>query len=270
MKAEASLIFDFPVEYNSQVRGWIKYFQTNGRFWFNKWLERSERVIPRLQAILVEEGLPKDLVYKAMIESGFSTSAESHAAAVGPWQFIKPTAERYGLKVNWWLDERRDFDKSTRAAARYIKDLYKMFGSWYLVAAAYNTGENRIKRQIKKHGTRDFWVLAKKKAIHPETVNYVPKMIAAMLIAKAPGLYGFRKIKYQKKLNYEHFVIPGGTRLKDIAKYLNVRPSILKRLNPELVIAEVPRSVPYHKIRIPVGTTYSLSQYIRQKVALNR
>jgi membrane-bound lytic murein transglycosylase D len=145
-----TLVFDIPVAYNPRVKYWVEYFQTTGRVWFVKWLERSPRYLPSLQTTLSRHGLPKDLAYIAMIESGFSSQASSTAKAVGPWQFIRETGERYGLKVAWWLDERKDFQKSTDAAAKYLKKLYGMFHNWYLVAASYNTGENRIKRQIKK------------------------------------------------------------------------------------------------------------------------
>ncbi len=268
-RTEAAIIFDLPVEYNSRVKNWISYFQGRGRKWFMKWLERSQKIIPRMQSILETEGLPSDLVYMSMIESGFSTHAVSHAAAVGPWQFIRDTGTRYGLRINWWIDERRDIDKSTKAAARYLKDLHKMFGSWYLVAAAYNTGENRIKRLIKKHGTKDFWSLARKQVLHKETTNYVPKLIAAMLISKAPGLYGFRNIKYIPKQHYEHFVVPGGTRLEEIATHLGVTLDSIKKQNPELLLGNIPRSVAYHRIRIPDGTSLHVSNYIKGRFALN-
>ncbi|MCB0393018.1 MAG: lytic transglycosylase domain-containing protein [Bdellovibrionales bacterium] len=267
--AEPSIIFDLPVEYNSKVRTWIDYFQTRGRDWFAKWLERSSKMIPQMQAILTEQGLPKDLVYMAMIESGFSHHAESHAQAVGPWQFIAPTANRYGLKISWWIDERRDLHKSTVAAARYLGDLYRMFGSWYLVAAAYNTGENRIKRAVQKYHSKDFWTLAQKNALHPETMNYVPKLIAAMLISKAPGLYGFRNINYKSEEDFDHFVVPGGTNLKDLAMHLGVTYSHLESLNPEILSKEIPRAIAYHRIRIPKGSTLLVSQYVRTRFAAN-
>ena len=264
-KTEPSLIFDLPVEYNNQVKKWIHYFQTRGRDHFKLWLERYPRVSKPIQDILVREKLPKDLIYMSMIESGFSFLAVSSAAAVGPWQFIRETGQRYGLRVNWWLDERRDLYKSTQAASDYIKYLYQLFGSWYLVAAAYNTGENRIKRLIKKHKTRNFWTLAKKRVLYSETINYVPKLIAAMLMAKAPGLYGFRNLKHQKQDRFEYFVAPGGLYLSNLVKHLNVSPSFLRRLNPELILFKIPRSVRQHRIRIPAGSSYRVSQYLRRE-----
>ena len=132
---DTPLIFDIPVAYNSRVKYWIEYFQTSGRSWFTKWLERSSRYLPLLQQTLKRNGLPQDLAYMAMIESGFSSQASSTAQAVGPWQFIRETGKRYGLQVSWWLDERRDFQKSTEAASKYLKKMYGMFHNWYLVAA---------------------------------------------------------------------------------------------------------------------------------------
>ncbi len=265
-KTEPSLIFDLPVEYNNQVKKWIHYFQTRGQSHFKLWLERYSRVSKPIQDILTKEKLPKDLIYMSMIESGFSFLAVSSAAAVGPWQFIRETGQRFGLRINWWLDERRDLYKSTKAASEYIKYLYQLFGSWYLVAAAYNTGENRVKRLMKKHKTRNFWILARKRVLHSETINYVPKMIAAMLIAKAPGLYGFRDLNHQQPDYFEYFVAPGGLYLSNLAKHLNVSSALLKRLNPELILFKIPSSVRQHRIRIPSGSSYRVSQYLRAKL----
>ena len=264
-KTEPSLIFDLPVEYNHQVKKWIHYFQTRGRDNFKLWLERYPRVSKTIQNILIREKLPKDLIYMSMIESGFSFLAVSSASAVGPWQFIRETGKRFGLRINWWIDERRDLYKSTRAASAYIKYLYQLFGSWYLVAAAYNTGENRVKRLMKKHKTRNFWVLARKRALYSETINYVPKLIAAMLIAKAPGLYGFRNLKYQQPDHFEYFVAPGGLYLSNLVKHLNIPSALLRRLNPELTLFKIPHSVKQHRIRIPSGSSYRVSQYLRQR-----
>jgi membrane-bound lytic murein transglycosylase D len=261
--SDAALVFDIPISYNSHVQKWISHFQGPGRKWFRTWLERSHAVLPRMQSTFQREGLPRDLTYMAMIESGFSNHAVSIAFAVGPWQFIQSTAERFGLKVNWWLDERRDFDKSTKAAARYIRTLYDMFGSWYLVAAAYNTGENRVKRIIKQHQTKNFWELVKRGAFVEETENYIPKMIAATLISKAPSLYGFRDLDQPEIPQYDLFQVPGGTQLEDVANILDVTPQHLRQLNPELLISFVPSGVSGHRIRIPKGASAKLSDHIR-------
>jgi membrane-bound lytic murein transglycosylase D len=153
--------YDIPITYNSKVRYWVNYFQGEGRNWFKLRMERSYRYLPLMQAHMADRGIPEDLAFVCMIESGFSPHATSEADAVGYWQFIRPTASRYGLRINWWIDERRDFTKSSRAAAAYLSDLYKMFNSWYLTAAAYNMGEGRLKRLIAQHKTDNFWLISR-------------------------------------------------------------------------------------------------------------
>ena len=268
--SDSPLIFDIPVVYNSRVKYWVSYFQTTGRSWYIKWLERSSRYLPILQRTLKRHELPQDLAYIAMIESGFSSQASSSAKAVGPWQFIRETGLRYGLKVNWWLDERRDFQKSTDAAAKYLKTMYHMFHNWYLVAAGYNTGENRIKRVIAKHGTKNFWKMARNKALDSETQDYVPKFIAALLIAKAPQMYGFNQINYNGALTYDNFRVPGGTRLDQLADAIGMTGRQLQELNPELIRGYVPNFVESHSIRIPKGTTSLVSHYIRKTFVSER
>jgi len=184
--------FDFPITINSRVEMWMGYFTGKGRKHFEKYLERSELFIPFIKPILREKGLPEDLVYLAMIESGFNNHAKSHAKAVGPWQFISATGKRYGLGVNWWVDERRDTRKSTIAAAGYLKDLFKMFNSWELAAAGYNAGEMKVVRAIRRYGTQDFWALSRQNFFRPETRDYVPKIIAAALVAKNREQFGFK------------------------------------------------------------------------------
>ncbi len=263
---EASIIFDLPITYNSKVQQWIHHYQGAGKKWFRKWLERSEKYVPSIQRVLDTRGLPKDLAYVVMIESGFSHHAVSSADAVGPWQFIQATAERYGLTINWWMDERRDMYKSTIAAANYISDLFRMFGSWYLVAAGYNMGENKVKKLIDRHQTRNFWILSKKGAFSQETTNYVPKLIAAMLIAKAPGLYGFRELNPQPPTPFETIFVPGGTDLAGIANHLGINYNYLKELNPELLHGFIPKVAQSHKIKIPKGATKMVSIYLEQKL----
>jgi membrane-bound lytic murein transglycosylase D len=263
--SENSLIFDIPVTYNTSVRHWIKYFQTSARSTFRKWLERSARYLPNIQIELSQAGLPQDLGYLAMIESGFSPNAMSSASAVGIWQFMAPTGNHYGLHTSWWLDERRDYYKSTQAAIWYMTDLYKIFGSWYLVAASYNMGEARVKRLIEKYHTNNFWTLADMGLLSDETKNYVPKVLAAMLIAKAPALYGFRDLEYHLPESFEYYHIPGGTDLKQLAAHLGVSSQHLKELNPELIHAFVPRGIKDHLIRIPKGSMLAVSDFIRLK-----
>lgn len=260
-----SLIFDLPVTYNKKVSKWIHYYQTRGSRWFREWLERSTRYMPFLQDELRQAGLPTDLAFMVMIESGFSSHATSFAEAVGPWQFIEPTGNRYGLTRNWWLDERRDLTKSTRAAIRYLKDLHAEFGSWYLVAASYNMGENGLRRQIQKHGTKDFWTLVRKGALPAETQEYVPKILAAMLISKAPNLYGFRDVEKLERFEYEVINVPGGTDVNRLADVLGVTRKAMKDLNAELLLGYVPRQIDKHPIRVPKGAGRIVAEFVRNQ-----
>lgn len=262
-ESEAPLVFDIPVTYNRSVKFWVRNFQTSNRGWFKKWLERSSRFMPFIHKELRRAGLPEDLAYLAMIESGFSTAATSHAEAVGIWQFIEPTGNAYGLRTEWWLDERRDYDKSTKAAIGYISHLYRLFKSWYIVAASYNMGETRARRLIQKHGTNNFWTLADKGVLPDETKEYVPKIIAAMLIAKAPALYGFREIEYQLPERYDYFHAPGGTDLSLLAEELGVSHKYLKDLNPELTKGYIPKNIPSHRIRVPRGSMAAIKNLIK-------
>lgn len=185
------LEYDFPVRVNSQVEKWVNYFTGRGRKSFTKYLRRSEYFIPYIQPILTEFGLPLDLVYLAMIESGFNNHARSRARAVGPWQFISSTGRRFGLDVNWWVDERRNIKKSTIAAAHYLGTLYRHFNNWELAAASYNAGEHKVVRAIRRYGVKDFWVISKHRFLRPETRNYVPKIIAAAILSKNREAFGF-------------------------------------------------------------------------------
>lgn len=255
--------FDIPITYNSQTSKWVKYFQTDGRRWFQIWLDRSAKYIPHIHRLLDQQGLPRDLVYLAMIESGFSAKAISSASAVGYWQFILPTAKMYGLRYSWWIDERRDIIKSTWAASRYLSDLKKKFGSWYLAAAGYNMGETRLRRLIKRYKTRNFWILSSKKRFPQETKDYIPKLIAATIIAKAPRLYGFRSPR-GKPLKYSYFYVPGGTDLFKLARHLQIPRKSLLRLNPELLHGIIPKHVVSHRIRIPLGSAKKVSLFVQE------
>ena len=255
--SETPLVFDIPVTYNKAVKFWITYFQTSGRPYFKSWLERSSRYMPEIQDELQRARLPQDLAYLAMIESGFSSHAVSNASAVGLWQFMQPTGHRYGLRTDWWLDERRDPAKSTRAAIGYISDLYRLFGSWYMVAASYNMGEGGLKRLVNRYQTNNFWQLADMGVLPKETRNYVPKIIAAMLISKAPGLYGFRDLDYHSPEAYDSFNAPGGTDIGLLANSLGVSPRYLRDLNPELIRGFIPRGVGSYRIRVPRGSLHT-------------
>ncbi len=261
-QVQASVSREYHAEYgelnlkvNGHVQKWINYFQGRGRSYMEVYLQRSSRYLPMMKATLREQGLPEDLVYIALIESGFSPMAHSHASAVGYWQFIKGTGRRYGLNVNHHIDERRDPVLSTRAAAEYFKALYNLFGSWYLAMASYNVGENRVKNVVMKHYTRDFWELVRKRKLPAETLDYVPKFIAAAVIAKNPEQYGFTNIPYQPALAYDTVPISQPISLDRLASSIGVPYEELKLLNPRYKTDYVPL---YQQgetvVRVPVGT----------------
>lgn len=258
-------IFDLPVTYNPKVSQWISYYQTKGKTFFRNWLEKASKYMPYIQSELKKAGLPGDLGYMVMIESGFSATAISSAQAVGPWQFIPATGKAYGLNQAYWLDERRDLQKSTQAAIRYLKDLHAEFESWYLVAASYNMGENGLRKQIKKHNTKDYWELVHRGALPAETQEYVPKILAALMISKAPNLYGFRNLDPEFPIQFELVKAPAGTDIEMLADYLSVTRKSLKDLNAELVLGYVPKSSKQHWIRIPSGSLAIAQQFFRDQ-----
>jgi len=245
--------FDIPIVINAKVEQFIQYFQTTAKKVFSNWLARSEKYIPFMKNLLKGNGLPEDLVYMALIESGFNPYAYSRSKASGPWQFIYLTGKRYGLKVNWWVDERRDPEKSTIAAAKYLKDLYDLFECWYLAAAGYNAGEGKIANAMKRYRTEDFWELSKYKYLKRETKDYVPQMIAAALISKDPEKYGFVDIPYEESLRYEKVNVSTVTDLRVIAKACEISVDELKDLNPELLRWCTPPDSPDYEIKIPFG-----------------
>ncbi len=247
--------FDIPITINARVEKWLDYFQGRGRKVMKRWMERSTRYVPMMKRILRENGLPEDLIYLAMIESGFKPYAYSRARASGPWQFIKGTGRLYGLKVNWWIDERRDPEKSTIAAAQHLKDLYDQFNSWYLAAAGYNAGAAKITRAIKRYSTEDFWEMSKSKYryLRHETKNYVPKMIAAALVAKDPARYGITDLKYHEPLQYDKVLVPHPTELSVIAQELGISRKDLQTLNPELRRGVTPPNMSNYELKVPVG-----------------
>ncbi|MBN8554829.1 MAG: transglycosylase SLT domain-containing protein [Deltaproteobacteria bacterium] len=248
--------YDIPVVRNAKVEQWINYFQGRGHKLFHLYLERSGRYVPMMRKILRDHDLPEDLVYLSMIESGFSSRAFSRARAVGQWQFMRATGKLYGLKSDFWVDERRDPEKSSIAAARHLKDLYDQFQSWKLAAAAYNAGAAKVSRAIKRYKTEDFWEMTSKgKYLKPETRAYVPKMIAAALIAKEPAKYGFSGLHYQDPLEYEKIVLPEPVTLTRLAENARVPLEDLMALNPELNHPVTPPGGKDYELRVPVGTS---------------
>jgi membrane-bound lytic murein transglycosylase D len=253
-EADQASVTTFPLVYNEFVQAWINYFTGRGRGTFEKWLLRSTRYIPLMKQVLKEEGVPEDLIFLSMIESGFNPKAYSHAKAVGPWQFIEDTGKRYGLKVDFWIDERKDIVKSTHAAAQYLKELQAIFGSWYLAAAAYNAGEGKVFKAIRREKNRNFWELAHGKInFRGETKNYVPKIIAAALLAKNPQKFGFSdSLPYEKPLAWDSTKIPGGVDLRAVAQVTGSDPEVLQLLNAELRTGITPPDAKEgYEVRVP-------------------
>lgn len=249
--APAEAQTQIPVVLNRSVKNYLNYFSSTGKANFRASLARAGRYLVMMRRIFTEYGLPPDLVYLALVESGFNPWACSPAEAVGPWQFIEGTARRYGLKVNGLIDERRDPEKSTRAAARYLKDLYRQFGCWYLATAGYNAGEKRVEGALRRTLSKDFWSLAQQRQLPQETCNYVPQFIAAALIAKNPEHYGFSKISYQRPLNFDTVKVPGGTNLKRFAQVLQVPIEEIRELNPELNQWLAPTTQREYLLKVP-------------------
>ena len=242
-----------PIEINRLVLQWIDYFQGPGRPHMERYLSRSTRYMPVMRGILKKEGLPEDLIYIALIESGFSSSAKSSAKAVGYWQFIRGTGHRYGLQIDSYVDDRRDFIKSTQAAADYFKGLYNLFGAWYLAIASYNVGENRVKNVVMKYHTRDFWQLARENKLPAETINYVPKFLAARLIAKEPEKYGFTDIDYLPPLEFSEATFKTGIDLRKLAKEMNIEYDDLRDLNPAYKRGVALSKSGHLTLRVPKG-----------------
>ena len=222
---------------------------------YSIWLSRSTRYLPLMQEILRKEGLPEELGYLAMIESGFQVHARSHASAVGPWQFISATGRRYSLRIDQWVDERKDPVKATVAAAMYLKDLYGMFNNdWHLAAAGYNAGENKIFRAIEQYETSDFWELTKGSYLKRETKEYVPKLLAATIIAKNPEAYGFSEVAEIPVVEYDTVVVKSQTDLELAARLTGTTYETIKELNPALRHWCTPPDYPDYELKLPKGT----------------
>ncbi len=233
-KEPKSFVYDIPVVRNAAVERWIDYFTGPGRTRFAYWLRQSGRYIQSFRKIFRENKLPEDLAYLPLIESGFTLMARSRSGAVGPWQFMPATARQNGLKVNRYIDERRHPVKATRAAAAYLSELYSEFGDWHLALAAYNSGENRIRRLMRKTGRKTYWALARTRYLPNETRNYVPKFLAGLIIAKHPEVFGFAGLEYLKPLRFEVVALPRGMSLRYAAKMAGVSLKEIVTLNSEL------------------------------------
>ena len=237
-----------PLVTNSQVESYIRYFQGKGRKGFNIWLRRYVQYKELILPILEEYDLPEELIVVSMIESGFDPKAVSKAKAVGLWQFMYSTGKQYGLKRNWYIDERQDPVKSTRAAAKYFVDLYDEFEDWYLVLAAYNTGPGRLNRALNLHETSDYWQLY---SLPKDTKNYIPYYLSSAIILRNPEKYGF-KIPKVSPLKFDIVTIEKSADLSVIAKSADTKVSTIKKLNPELRQPATPSNGPYI-LNIPLG-----------------
>ncbi|HEX2191006.1 MAG TPA: transglycosylase SLT domain-containing protein [Longimicrobiaceae bacterium] len=253
----AAASWDIPVVRNAPVERFIDIFTRKQSDRMALYLKRSGRYEGMIRAKLRERGMPEDLVYLSMIESGFNPTARSKAQAVGLWQFIEETGERYGLRVDGYVDERKDPEKSTDAALRYLQDLHNQFGSWYLAAAAYNSGENRVARVMReetgseKGQEEDFWRIRRR--LPAETREYVPLMLAAALIGKEPHKYGLGDVERYLPVPTEAVDVPGGTDLETVASSVGVSEKELRTLNPHLVKGMTPPGKKPYAVRIPEG-----------------
>jgi membrane-bound lytic murein transglycosylase D len=261
-KVEA-VVWDLPVTRNESVEAWIGFLKGHNAEKTELWLERQGKYGPMIRAELRRRGMPEDLLYLALIESGFSPKAYSKAAASGLWQFIAETGRRYGLEVSPEVDERRDPIHSTTAALDYLQELYDRFGSWYLAAAAYNTGENRVDRILRERarGARGddalFWKIAP--YLPRETRDYVPLMLAAGHIAKEPEKYGFDDLEYQTPLEFETVWVPSSTELSLVAEASGVDRAAVTELNPHLTKGRTPSDRAY-AVRVPTGSRVAFEE----------
>ncbi len=245
---------EIPEEVQVYVQKWLNYFQGRGREHMERYLTRSTRYERLMKRILRENEIPEDILYIALIESGFSPRAISRSRAVGYWQFIRGTGKRYGLKINTFVDERRDPVLATQAAADYFKGLYSEFNSWFLAMASYNVGEGRVRREINRVKSRDFWVLVKKRRLPKETLNYVPKFLAARMIAKKPEAYGFKDLPYEPPIEFETARFEQSINMKILSEKLNVDYAELKRLNPKFRGEVAPMDEKNLELRLPLNT----------------
>jgi membrane-bound lytic murein transglycosylase D len=253
--------FDFPVVVKKEVLKFLNYYQGRNRKALEASLVRSGRYLPLFREIFKEEGVPQDLIYMAHVESLFKPQAYSRARARGIWQFVKGTARLYGLKVGWWLDERLDYRKSARSAARYLKDLHEQFGSWYLALAAYNGGPGRVARVIRRYGEMDYWTMAKRRLLLRETRNYVPSILAAIIISRNPQRYGFM-VEPEPSLEFETVSLDYQVDLAVIAESIEVPLATMMLLNPELQRGVTPFESKGYLLKVPPGKRELLTQQL--------
>ena len=259
-KAEAEIKFtrsDLPLVMTDQVAGFITYFSNRGRGTLERALARSGRYEDMIRRTLREEGVPQELIYLAQAESGFHPLAVSRAGARGMWQFMGSRAKGYGLERSWWVDDRQDPEKATRAAAHHLKDLYTQFGDWYLAMAAYNSGPGTVQSAVKRTGYADFWELYRRNALPKETRNYVPIILAVTIMAKNPAQYGLDSVAKEKPVPYDTVKIDYPIDLRLAAECVDASATDLLDLNPSLLRMTTPRDTGKDRefeLHLPAGT----------------
>ncbi|MEW6062030.1 MAG: LysM peptidoglycan-binding domain-containing protein [Bacteroidota bacterium] len=253
---------EVPLHINEYSKRAIAFFMSKGRGHMENWIYRSGKYFPLMSRIFAEEGLPTELMYLSMPESGLNPVARSWAKAVGLWQFMKHTGALYGLRSTYWYDERRDFEKATRAAARHMKDLYNEFNDWHLVFVAYNAGPGWVKRAIRRTGSTDFWEMRHR--LPRETRNYVPQYIAVTLIAMRPEAFGFSEIQKADSLAYEYVTVDDCVALELLAECADTDVETLRELNPELTQWCTPPNYKGYQLRIPFGKSQLFAERYAQ------
>lgn len=262
--------FDFPVLLNNQVQMYLDFFQNRFHDQFAMWLRRAAMYAPMMEETLAEAGLPRDLVYLAMIESGYNPFACSRSMAVGLWQFMEPTGLQYNLAINPYIDERRDPEKSTQAAVAFLSDLYKEFGDWHLAVAAYNAGPGKVRNGLNKYKVNTFWELAEHDYLALETKRYVPKLIATLIIAKNPQKFGFTDLQPLSPPKFDLLKTPPGLDLDAISLLTNTPKDRIKQLNPELRQDKTPPNITDYQVKVPLNTaTLAMKNMPRLHASVN-
>lgn len=261
---DAPAVEDIEPQLNADVYRYIEFFTGNGRSTFERWLKRSGRYMGLFREALKREGMPPDLVHLVFVESGFNVHAKSVSNAVGPWQFLRSTGKLWGLTVNQWVDERKDPEKATVAAARYLRHLYTIFGDWPLALASYNAGEGTVLRAIKKQGTTNYWDLR----LPRQTEEYVPQFMAVLAITRDPEKYGFDSVELEEPMNFDELALKGSVDLRAVARLAGCSYDQLKALNPAVKGYAAPAKDGVSMIRVPRGSAEQVIAALQGGVAL--